>query len=67
MQEVEESFAYTTFFALKIRLMFENKNYIPITKCFGVRRVLEEEARLGNITFKKIDEVDALNQFLREY
>lgn len=67
MQEVEESFAYTTFFALKIRLMFENKNYIPITKCFGARRVFEEEARLGNITFKKIDEVDALNQFLREY
>lgn len=67
MQEVEESFAYTTFFALKIRLMFENQNYIPITKCFGVRRVLEEETRLGNITFKQIDEVDALNQFLKEY
>lgn len=67
MHEVEESFSYTTFFALKIRLMFESKNYIPVTKCFGVRRVLEEEARSGNITFKKIDEVDDLNKFLKEY
>lgn len=67
MHEVEESFAYTTFFALRIKLLFDNKNYIPLQKCFGVRKILEENTKLNNIVFKPIDEISSLKQFLEEF
>ena len=67
MHEVEESFAYTTFFVLRIKLLFDNKNYISLQKCFGVRKILEENAKLNNIVFKPIDEISSLTQFLEEF
>lgn len=65
--ETEESFAYTTLFALKLKLTFENKRNLSILECFGARRVLEYQANDDGIYFKKIDQNKELKNFLDMY
>ena len=66
MQEVDDSFSYTTLFLLKLNLLFKNKREISLKKVIEGRRVLERSIRDEYLCFKDIDEQVEFIEFLSE-
>ena len=66
MLEVNESFAYTTLFLLRLNLLFNNKREISLIEALEGRRVLEWSIKDENICFKEIDEQEEFMNFLDE-
>ena len=66
MQEVNESFSYTTLFLLKLNLLFGDKREISLIEALEGRRVLEWNIREEGICFEEIDEQEEFMKFLEE-
>ena len=66
MQEVDDSFSYTTLFLLKLNLLFKNKREISLKKVIEGRRVLERSIRDEYLCFKDIDVQVEFIEFLSE-
>lgn len=66
MQEVSESFTYTTLFLLRLNLLFGNKREISLIEALEGRRVLEWSIKDESICFEEIDEQEEFMKFLEE-
>lgn len=66
MQEVEESFSYTTLFLLRINLLFGEKRNLPLVNAIEGRRILETITREDYICFKEINAQTEFMKFLEE-
>ena len=64
MQEIDESFAYTTLFLLRLNLLFAGKREISLIEALEGRSVLEWSINDEYVCFKEIDEQEEFMCFL---
>lgn len=66
MNEIDESFSYTTLFMLKLNLLFGNKRSLTLIEALEGRRVIEMDLRKEFFCFTEIDEEEEFMNFLSE-
>ena len=66
MNEIDESFSYTTLYLLRNNLLFNNKRSISLIEALEGRRILEWSLNGDGLCFKEIDEQEEFMKFLDE-
>ena len=63
MNEIDESFSYTTLYLLRNNLLFNNKRSISLIEALEGRRILEWSLNGDGLCFKEIDEQEEFMKF----